>query len=131
MEIFKNVNTQASKEFEKLLDTQFSKTQSLVEGKIIEGTITKITDKFVFLDCGLKSEPIIDINELKTIGLEKKILIGGKIPVLLERLEDKNGEIVVSASKAQKIKGWDILVKAFENNEPIVGKITSKCKGGV
>ena len=79
MEIFKNVNTQASKEFEKLLDTQFSKTQSLVEGKIIEGTITKITDKFVFLDCGLKSEPIIDVNELKTIGLEKKILIGGKM----------------------------------------------------
>ena len=131
MEIFKSVKTEASKEFEKLLDTQFSKTQSLVEGKIIEGVITKITDKFVFLDCGLKSEPIIDINELKTIGLEKKINIGGKIPVLLERLEDRNGEIVVSASKAQKIKGWDILVEAFEKNEPIVGKITSKCKGGV
>tara|TARA_B100002051_G_scaffold273373_1_gene312027 strand:+ start:3810 stop:5537 length:1728 start_codon:yes stop_codon:yes gene_type:complete len=131
MEIFKNVKTEASKEFEKLLDTQFSKTQSLVEGKIIEGVITKITEKFVFLDCGLKSEPIIDINELKTIGLEKKITIGGKIPVLLERLEDRNGEIVVSASKAQKIKGWDILVDAFEKNEPIIGKITSKCKGGV
>ena len=129
MEIFKSVKTEASKEFEKLLDTQFSKTQSLVEGKIIEGVITKITDKFVFLDCGLKSEPIIDINELKTIGLEKKINIGGKIPVLLERLEDRNGEIVVSASKAQKIKGWDIIVEAFEKNEPIVGKITSKCKG--
>ncbi len=131
MEIFKSVNTEASKEFEKLLDTQFSKTQSLVEGKIIEGVVTKITEKFVFLDCGLKSEPIIDINELKTIGLEKKIVIGGKIPVLLERLEDRNGEIVVSASKAQKIKGWDILVEAFEKNEPIIGKITSKCKGGV
>ena len=37
----------------------------------------------------------------------------------------------MSASKAQKIKGWDILVKAFEKNEPIIGKITSKCKGGV
>ncbi len=131
MEIFKSEKTEASKEFEKLLDSQFSKTQSLVEGKIIEGVITKITEKFVFLDCGLKSEPIIDINELKTIGLEKKITIGGKIPVLLERLEDKNGEIVVSASKAQKIKGWDILVDAFEKNEPIIGKITSKCKGGV
>ena len=70
MEIFKNVKTEASKEFEKLLDTQFSKTQSLVEGKIIEGVITKITEKFVFLDCGLKSEPIIDINELKV----KKLL---------------------------------------------------------
>ena len=131
MEIFKSEKTEASREFEKLLDTQFSKTQSLVEGKIIEGVITKITEKFVFLDCGLKSEPIIDINELKTIGLEKKITIGGKIPVLLERLEDRNGEIVVSASKAQKIKGWDILVDAFEKNEPIIGKITSKCKGGV
>ena len=131
MEIFKSVKTEASKEFEKLLDTQFSKTQSLVEGKIIEGVVTKITEKFVFLDCGLKSEPIIDINELKTIGLEKKITVGGKIPVLLERLEDRNGEIVVSASKAQKIKGWDILVEAFDKNEPIIGKITSKCKGGV
>ena len=131
MEIFKSVKTEATKEFEKLLDSQFSKTQSLVEGKIIEGVITKITEKFVFLDCGLKSEPILDVNELKTIGLEKKITIGGKIPVLLERLEDRNGEIVVSASKAQKIKGWDILVKAFEKNEPIMGKITSKCKGGV
>ena len=131
MEIFKSVKTEASKEFEKLLDTQFSKTQSLVEGKIIEGVITKITEKFVFLDCGLKSEPILDVNELKTIGLEKKITVGGKIPVLLERLEDRNGEIVVSASKAQKIKGWDILVEAFEKNEPIMGKITSKCKGGV
>jgi len=131
MEIFKTVKTEASKEFEKLLDTQFSKNQSLVEGKIIEGVITKITEKFVFLDCGLKSEPIIDINELKTIGLENKIIIGGKIPVLLERLEDRNGEIVVSANKAQKIKGWDILVEAFEKNEPIIGKITSKCKGGV
>ena len=50
---------------------------------------------------------------------------------MLERLEDRNGEIVVSASKAQKIKGWDILVQAFEKNEPIIGKITSKCKGGV
>tara|TARA_B100001564_G_scaffold198540_1_gene166843 strand:+ start:46 stop:1773 length:1728 start_codon:yes stop_codon:yes gene_type:complete len=131
MEIFKNVDTKASKEFEKLLDTQFTKSQSLVEGKIIEGIVTKITEKFAFLDCGLKSEPIIDINELKTIGLEEKIKVGEKIPVLLERLEDREGNVVVSASKAQKIKGWDILVEAFEKNEPIVGKITSKCKGGV
>ncbi len=131
MEIFKSVETEASKEFEKLLDSQFTKTQSLVEGKIIEGVITKITEKFAFLDCGLKSEPILDINELKTIGLDNKIKIGEKIPVLLERLEDRDGNVVVSASKAQKIRGWDILVEAYEKNKPIVGKITSKCKGGV
>ncbi len=53
------------------------------------------------------------------------------IAVLLEKIEDKNGEVLVSASKAQKIKGWDKLVEAYEKNEPIMGKITSKCKGGV
>ena len=114
MEIFKNLDSTASKEFEKLLNTQLSKTKNLVEGKIIEGTITKISEKFVFLDCGLKSEPIIDINELKTIGLSERIKVGEKIPVLLERLEDREGNTVVSASKAQKIKGWDKLVEAFE-----------------
>ena len=69
MELYKNSDSPEAKEFEKLLNTQLSKTQNLVEGKIIEGTVTKISDKYVFLDCGLKSEPIVDINELKTIGL--------------------------------------------------------------
>ncbi len=132
MEIYKETNTEASKEFAKLLDNQISKTKNLVEGKIIEGTVTKVGEKYVFLFIeGLKSEPLVDINELKTLGQESKLKIGERIQVLLERIEDKNGEVVVSASKAQKIKGWDILVKAFENNVPIMGKITSKCKGGV
>ena len=64
------------------------------------------------------------------MGLSEKIKVGGTIPVLLEKIEDKNGEVLVSASKAQKIKGWDKLVEAYEKNEPIMGKITSKCKGG-
>ena len=132
MEIYKETTTAETKEFEKLLDNQISKTKNLVEGKIIEGTVTKVGEKYVFLFIeGLKSEPIIDINELKTLGQESKLKVGEKIQVLLERIEDKNGEVVVSASKAQKIKGWDILVKAYEDNEPIMGKITSKCKGGV
>merc|ERR1711991_1248493 len=74
--------------------------------------------------------PVLDINELKTMGLTNKIKIGETIPVLLEKIEDKNGDVVVSASKAQKIRGWDKLVEAYEKNEPIMGKITSKCKGG-
>ena len=130
MEIYKDLSNPASKEFEKLLDSQLSKIQ-IEEGKIIEGKINKITEKFVFLFVeGLKSEPVLDINELKSMGLSEKIKIGGTIPVLLEKIEDKNGEVLVSASKAQKIKGWDKLVEAYEKNEPIMGKITSKCKGG-
>ena len=130
MEIYKSLSDQASQEFEKLLNSQLSKIQ-IEEGKIIEGKINKITEKFVFLFVeGLKSEPVLDINELKSMGLSEKIKIGETIPVLLEKIEDKNGEVLVSASKAQKIKGWDKLVEAYEKNLPIMGKITSKCKGG-
>ncbi len=130
MEIFKDLSNPASKEFEKLLNSQLSKNQ-IEEGKIIEGKIDKITDKFCFLRVeGLKSEPVIDINELKGMGLGEKIKVGETIQVLLEKIEDKNGEVLVSASKAAKIAGWSKLVEAYEKNEPIMGKITSKCKGG-
>ncbi len=130
MEIYKDLSNPASKEFEKLLNNQFTKN-TIEEGKVIEGKINKITEKFVFLFIeGLKSEPVLDINELKSMGLSKNISIGETIPVLLEKIEDKNGDVVVSASKAQKIKGWDKLVEAYEKKEPIMGKITSKCKGG-
>ena len=130
MEIYKDLSSPNSKEFEKLLNSKFSKTQ-IEEGKIIDGKVNKITDKFVFLFVeGLKSEPVLDINELKSMGLNDKIKIGETISVLLEKIEDKNGEVLVSANKAKKIKGWDKLVEAYEKNEPILGKITSKCKGG-
>ena len=131
MEIYKELKTPASKEFEKLLNSQLSKNK-IEEGKIVEGKIAKITDKFIFLFIeGLKSEPVLDINELKTMKIFDKVKVGEKISVLLERIEDKNGEVLVSANKAQKIKGWYELEKAYEKNEPIMGKITSKCKGGV
>ena len=130
MEIYKDLSNPASKEFKELLNSQLSKSK-IEEGKIIEGKINKITEKFVFLFVeGLKSEPVLDINELKSMGLTEKIKVGEKVSVLLEKIEDKNGEVLVSASKAQKIKGWDKLVEAYEKNEPIMGKITSKCKGG-
>ena len=131
MEIYKELKTPASKEFEKLLNSQLSKNK-IEEGKIVEGKVAKITDKFIFLFIeGLKSEPVLDINELKTLKLFDKVKVGEKISVLLERIEDKNGEVLVSANKAQKIKGWYELERAYEKNEPIMGKIISKCKGGV
>ena len=131
MEIYNNLSSQASQEFEKLLNSQLSKIK-IEEGKVIEGKINKITEKFVFLFIdGLKSEPVLDVNELKSIGLADKIKVGETISVLLEKIEHpKTGEIVVSASKAQKIQGWNQIVSSYEKNEPIMGKITTKVKGG-
>ena len=127
MEIYKDLSNPDNQQFEQLLNSQLSKI-NIEEGKIIEGKVNKITEKYVFLHVdGLKSEPVLDVNELKTMGLSEKIKIGEKISVLLERLEDKMGEVVVSASNAQKIKGWDKRDEAYEKKEPIMGKITSKC----
>ncbi len=131
MEIYKDLSNPASKEFEQLLNSQFTKNKDLEEGKVITGIVNKVTDNFVFLEVqGLKSEPILDINELKSMGMLDKAKVGEKISVLLERLEDKKGEVLVSASKAQKIQGWDKLVEAYEKSEPIMGKITGRVKGG-
>ena len=130
MEIYKDLKNPASKEFEELLNGQLSKAK-IEEGKIIEGKINKITEKYVFLYIpNIKSEPVLDINELKNMGLSEKIKVGETIPVLLEQLENKFGDVVVSAAKAQKIKGWDTIVSHYEKNEPINGKIISKVKGG-
>ncbi len=131
MEIYKDLTSPASQQFEKLLNSQLSKNK-IEEGKIIEGKVTKITSKYIFLFIpGLKSEPVIDVNEVKLMGMNEEIKEGTTIPVLLEKIEDKNGDVVVSAQKAQKIKGWNKLVKCYENNELINGKITQKTKGGV
>ena len=73
MEIYKDLSNPASQEFEKLLNTQLSKIQ-IEEGKIIDGKVNKVTEKFVFLFVeGLKSEPVLDINELKSMGLSEKL----------------------------------------------------------
>ena len=131
MEIYKDLSSPASQQFEKLLNNQLSKNK-IEEGKLIEGKITKITEKYIFLFIpGLKSEPVLDINEMKMIGMQDKIVEGETVSVLLEKIEDKNGDVIVSAQKAKKIKGWYELERAYEENETINGKITSKCKGGV
>ena len=88
MEIYKDLNSPATQQFEKLLNSQLSKNK-IEEGKIIEGKVTKITNKYVFLFIpGLKSEPVIDVNEMKMIGFDNEIKEGATISVLLEKIED-------------------------------------------
>lgn len=129
-EIYKDLSSPKSKEFEKLLNTEFSKSQ-ISEGKIADGTITKITNKLIFLELpGAKSEGTLDINEIKLLKEEGNLKVGSKISVLVVKLEDKKGDLIISREKAKKIKSWKQLEKAFENNEEVQGRIISKIKGG-
>ena len=131
MEVYKDLNTPKNQQFEKLLNSQLSKNK-IEEGTIVDGKITKITDKYVFIFInGLKSEPVIDTNEIKMIGIQDKISVGSTLSVFLERIEDKQGNVIVSAIKAQKIKGWEALVECHKNNELIDCKYIQKTKGGM
>jgi len=128
-EILKQDKSKSHKEFEKLLSKDLE-NRKFREGEITTGTVEEIGKKFVFIDLGLKSSGAIPIEEFKLTKEIDKIEIGSKIDVLLERIENKNGEIVISHEKARRAKSWKKMEKAFETKEEVKGIIISRCKGG-
>ena len=128
-EILKQDKSKSNKEFEKLLSEDLG-NRKFKEGEIATGIVEEIGKKFVFIDLGLKSSGAIPLEEFKLSKEIDKIQIGSKIDVLLERIENKNGEIVISREKARRAKAWKKMEKAFENKEEVKGIIISRCKGG-
>jgi len=132
MEIYKEIQTPALKEFSQLLNEQASKSPKLEEGKIYTAKVVKLTKQYCFLHIpGLKSEPVLDLREIQTMGMLDSVKVDSTIDVFLERLEDKNSEVLVSLSKAKKIAGWNTLLKKFDNNELTTVKCVSRVKGGI
>ncbi|MDC1476266.1 30S ribosomal protein S1 [Pelagibacteraceae bacterium] len=117
------------KEFEKLLSEDLG-NRKFKEGEIATGIVEEIGKKFVFIDLGLKSSGAIAIEEFKLTKEIDNIEVGSKVEVLLEKLENRDGEVVVSREKARRAKSWKKMEKAFESKEEVKGIIISKCKGG-
>jgi len=128
-EIVKLDKSKSHKEFENLLSEDLN-SRKFREGEISTGIISKIGKKYVFVDLGLKSEGAIPIEEFKLTKEIDQIKIGAKIDVLLEKIENKYGDVVISREKARKAHSWKKMEKAFEKKEEVKGIIISKCKGG-
>ncbi len=128
-EIIKLDKEKSNKEFEQLLSKDLGK-RKFKEGEIATGTVEEIGKKFVFVDLGLKSSGAVPIEEFKLTKELDKIKVGAKIDVLLEKIENKFGEVVISREKARKAHSWKKMEKAFEKKEEVKGIIISKCKGG-
>ena len=128
-EILKENKSKSHKEFEKLLSEDLD-NRKLREGEIITGTVSNIGKKHVFVDISAKSEGAIPIEEFKLTKEIDGIKIGSKVDVLLEKIENKFGDVVISREKARKAKSWKKMEKAFENKEEVKGVIISRCKGG-
>ena len=117
------------KEFQNLLDQDF-KDREVKENIIIKGVVTEITKNFIVVDCKLKMEGHIPVEEFKYNDELSKLKIGSQVEVFLERIESFKGEIVISRDKARKMKAWKKLEKVFDTQEEMTGYITGKVKGG-
>ena len=118
-------------EYSNLLDQHNKSKDPLTNNTIILGTILNITDKFVTVDIGYKSEGQIPKEEFFTTGVSDDLKKGQTIEVFIEKLEDREGNIKVSHEKAVKMKSWEKLQKIYDNKEKVKGFIVGKAKAGL
>ena len=124
------INENSSTEFDILLSESFDKTQ-IKEGTIIKGTIAEIEDDAVIVDIGAKVEGRISKREFAFQKDNKDLVVGDTIDCYLEKIENHNGECILSRSKAKSKEIWIEIEKSFEAGELVEGIITGKVKGGL
>ena len=107
-----------------LIDKSF---REIREGSIVIGRILEIQPQVVLVDIGYKSEGAIPVSEFE----DEEIEVGKEIEVLLERLENDEGMIVLSKEKAAHKQNWDKIVKVFHDGGLVKGKVKSVVKGGL
>ena len=112
------------------METYFSESlNQFKEGQVIHGKIIEISKGMATVDVGFNSEGIVQLHEFPEGG--KSMAIGDEVEVFLERVEDNDGNVVLSKEKANKIKLWDELVNTYEADETIEGTVIAKAKGGL
>ena len=99
-------------------------------GELITGEVVSITDDVVIVYAGLKSEGIIPISQFKDHEGNVTVEVGDDVEVVLEALENGFGETQLSREKAMRVKAWDQLEVAFEDQSIVKGIMTGKVKGG-
>ena len=115
--------------FAALLEESMGSKNNLV-GQVIEGRVISVENDFALIDVGLKSEGRVLLKEFAPPGQKAELAVGDTVEVFLERMENKNGEAVLSREKARREEAWTELEKAFEKTERVNGVIFGRVKGG-
>src|SRR5919204_613704 len=118
-------------EYARLLDLYDSSFRNIAEGEVVKGTVLKVTPSEVIVDVGYKSEGIIPIGEFLDDRGQVTVQPGDSVDVLLERTEDREGYVVLSREKAEKMKIWDEVERAFAERKVVIGRVIERIKGGL
>src|SRR2546421_2373709 len=97
-------------------------------GEIVKGTIIEVRPKEVLIDIGYKSEGVVPGSEFEDI---KSVKVGDSIDVLIEKLEDKDGMVVLSKEKAEFKQNWDKILQIANEGATVKGKVKAAVKGGL
>ncbi|MDA0999970.1 MAG: 30S ribosomal protein S1 [bacterium] len=115
--------------FEQMESLYATTIDPVKEGEIVHGSVVRLEGDYVLVDVGFKSEGIVSRFEFPRGGSELKP--GDKVEVFVEEREDENGLMVLSKDKANRIKVWDEISRAYDNNEIVSGEVSARIKGGL
>lgn len=120
----------SSDEYNEMMGMYENTLNEIEEKEIVHGTIVSIDDKYVVVDIGFKSEGIIPVNEFSNAALEA-MNPGDQVEVFLDRVEDKEGQLILSRRKADILQAWEKIESSHENGDVIEGYIKRRIKGGM
>ncbi len=118
-------------EFEKLLEEYDSTFKNLSQGEVVRGKVIKVLENEVIVDVGYKSEGVINIQEFRQHTGPPLVKVGDEVDVLLESSEDRDGYIALSKEKAEKMRVWKQVERAYQTGEVVTGRVVDRIKGGL
>jgi small subunit ribosomal protein S1 len=122
---------QEQEDYKKLLDLYDESMRNLTEGEIVPGRVIGVTSNSVIVDVGYKSEGLIPVEEFTDREGRLTVAVGEEVDVLLEKTEDLEGHVLLSRIKAQRMRRWTEVERAYKDGRVIKGRITDRIKGGL
>ena len=117
--------------YDELVEMYDESMRNLTEGEIVTGHVIDITSNEVIIDVGYKSEGLVPVHEFTTRDGELTVSVGEQVDVLLEKTEDKEGHVLLSRQKAERMRRWTEIERAFKEGLIINGRVIDRIKGGL
>jgi small subunit ribosomal protein S1 len=119
------------RDYEQMIAFYDESMRNLTEGEIVRGRVVGITNNEVIVDVGFKSEGLIPIDEFRDVSGTLRVAVGDDVEVLLEKAEDAEGHVLLSKSKAERMRVWTDIENSYKDGRVIKGRVIDRIKGGL